>query len=74
VRNILSVRDIEATSLCVYAMFYRLVSHFVMIRPESLDVKGQCAYFCICLIINIKYIVARRPTTIKEYGGLNSTS
>jgi hypothetical protein len=46
----------------------------VMIRPESLDVKGHLAYFCICLIINIKYIVAHRPTTIKEYGGLNSTS
>jgi mannose/fructose/N-acetylgalactosamine-specific phosphotransferase system component IIC len=43
----------------------------VMIRLESLDVKGQCAYFCICLIINIKYITVRRPTMIKEYGGLN---
>jgi hypothetical protein len=46
----------------------------VMIRLESLDAKGQCAFFLICLIINIKYIVARRPTMIKEYGGLNSTS
>jgi hypothetical protein len=46
----------------------------VIIRPESIDVKGQCAYFCICLGINIKYIDAHRPTTIKEYGGLKSTS
>jgi hypothetical protein len=46
----------------------------VIIRPEILDVKGQCTYLCICLSINIKYIVARRPTMIKEYGGLNSTS
>jgi hypothetical protein len=40
----------------------------VVIRPVSLDVKGQGAYFCICLIINIKYIVARKRTTIKEMG------
>jgi hypothetical protein len=46
----------------------------VIIRPESLDVKGQCTYFCICLIINIKYIDVHKPTTIKEYGGLNFTS
>jgi hypothetical protein len=45
-----------------------------LIRLESLDVKGQCAYFCTFLIINIKYITACRPTMIKEYGGLNSTS
>jgi hypothetical protein len=36
--------------------------------------KASEPIFCICLIINIKYIVARRPTTIEEYGGLNSTS
>jgi hypothetical protein len=36
--------------------------------------KTSAPIFCICLIINIKYIVARRPTTLKEYGGLNSTS
>jgi hypothetical protein len=46
----------------------------VIIRLESLDVKGQCAYFCICLNINIKCIVVHRPTMIKEYGGLKSTS
>jgi hypothetical protein len=46
----------------------------VIIGPESLDVKGQCAYFCICLIINIKYIVAHILTMIKEYGGLKFTS
>jgi hypothetical protein len=44
------------------------------IRTESLDAKVQCIYFCICLIINIKYIVAHKPTMIKEYRGLNATS
>jgi hypothetical protein len=46
----------------------------VIIRPKSLDVKGRCAYFCLCLGINIKYIVACIPTMIKEYGGLKSTN
>jgi hypothetical protein len=46
----------------------------VINRPESLDVKGQCAYFCICLNINIEYIAAHKLTMIKEYGGLKSAS
>jgi hypothetical protein len=30
--------------------------------------KANAPIFCICLIINIKYIVVRRPTMIKEMG------
>jgi hypothetical protein len=52
----------------VYSMFYKLVSHFVTIRTKILDVKGQRAYFCICLMINIKYIIVHRPTMIKYMG------
>jgi hypothetical protein len=36
--------------------------------------KANEPIFGICLVINIKYIAVRRPTMIKEYGGLNSTS
>jgi hypothetical protein len=46
----------------------------VISRLDSLDVKGWCTYFCICLSINIKYIDVHIPTTIKAYGGLKSTS
>jgi hypothetical protein len=74
------VRDIEAKEplyICFILSAGELViisyNAYVLIRPESLDVKGQCTYFCICLIINLKYIVACRPTMIKEYGGLKST-
>ena len=36
--------------------------------------KANEPIYVIMHIINIKYIIACRPTTIKEYGGLNSTS
>ena len=35
--------------------------------------KANEPIYVIMHIINIKYIVACRPTMIKEYGGLNST-
>jgi hypothetical protein len=40
VHSILSARDIEANEpLCICYVFYRLVSQFMMIRPEILDAK-----------------------------------
>jgi hypothetical protein len=56
-------------SLCVYVAFCRLISQFIIIQKAS----GPIFVYVIMHIINIKYIVACRVTTIKEYGGLNST-